>query len=160
MKKRTIVAGLFFFANLVPPAVACNNPPNNLTGGVVSTLLETAGRIACYRGAVVPPTWTNQEIHASGGVLRDYKRGPTNGVDPTTTVGRYTIATSGSRNGIITYFYAGGPTLFYFIQPQSGSPTDGHAGMYNFCPNATGTGLRCTFSIPVNIETSASSGCS
>lgn len=156
MKTRAIVASVFLVANIIPQAMACGRPPGGLTGATVSTLLETAGRIACYKGSA--PTWTNQEIHSSG-TLRDYKLGPSSPTDPTARVGGYTIATTpAARNGIITYSYTGGPSFNYFIAPAPGT-TAGQPGAYRFFPNANGVGSACTFEIPVTVETSASSGC-
>lgn len=68
--------------------------------------------------------WRWQEYHQAGGVLYDYKRGPTHPVDPTTQVGNWSALGSN-----VTYTYGSGYT---YLLCSNGST-------YTFVPNSTGT---------------------
>jgi len=101
-----------------------------------------AGSTVCaIRGA---ERW--QEEHrgvAPGGQLWDYKRGPTNPVDPTKHVGAWRIAGDN-----VSYAYLGGSPIFTYTVHANG-------GTYNFCTGGApivtgatfipGTGVGCGF---------------
>lgn len=76
-----------------------------------------------------PSVWNNQEYHATGGSIVDYKHGSAPGKDPTKTIGSW--ATSGGAAGVITYTYTPGPTIGYMVS-MSGST------LY-FCAPGAGT---------------------
>ncbi len=77
-----------------------------------------SGNTVCaIRGA---ESW--QELHQAGGALVDYKRGPTDRVDPSEQVGTWSIAS----NGQITYNYGPGSSYRFSVRAIAGSS-------YSFC---------------------------
>jgi hypothetical protein len=70
--------------------------------------------------------WDAQEQHITGGVLKDYKQGPTSTIDPTQTIGTWSLTTA---PGQVTYVYSGGGTYSYSVYTSG-------AG-YSFCGQAT-----------------------
>jgi hypothetical protein len=99
-----------------------------VSGADLAALL--AGKTVC--AAVGNEQW--QEFHGgggTGGTLVDYKKGPNDPVDPSTTVGSWSVA-----NDMVSYNYGGGGTYAYAVC-QSGNTLD-------FCGarNITGATLR------------------
>ena len=81
-------------------------------------------------------TWPEvaQEQHVSGGVLQDYKRGPFDAVDPTTSIGSWVVGGSGSRT-TVKYTY-GSTSYYYQVFLVNGNP--GETGStYDFCTGGT-----------------------
>jgi len=81
-------------------------------------------------------TWPEvaQEQHVSGGVLQDYKRGPLDAVDPTTSIGSWLVGGSGSRT-TVKYTY-GSTSYYYQVFLVNGNP--GETGStYDFCTGGT-----------------------
>ena len=81
-------------------------------------------------------TWPEvaQEQHVSGGVLQDYKRGPLDAVDPTTSIGSWFITGSGGRTRV-SYTY-GTTTYTYAVYLVTGNA--GETGStYDFCTGGT-----------------------
>ena len=67
---------------------ACAAPSERVaTTGAMRSLLQ--GNTVCVP-AVTQPTMEAQELHEPGGALVDYKRGPTDKVDPSKQVGSWT----------------------------------------------------------------------
>jgi hypothetical protein len=67
--------------------------------------------------------------------VTDFKKGPTDAVDPSEQVGTYSIAAgTGASYDRITYNYGTGGAFTYAITPKAGTT----AGTYNFCNIATG----------------------
>lgn len=68
------------------------------------------------------------EYHAAASGLFDYKRGPGHPVDPTdtTSIGTWSVSTTGPTQGKITYTYSGGHTGIYDVHDDGG-------GNYSFC---------------------------
>jgi hypothetical protein len=151
--KVMMVAGAFVLivGGAEGAAVACSAPTGALNQSNLSTTLESGGRIACDGS---PGNWENQEIH-SAGTLTDYKKGPTDPVDPTTTVGSYSINSS----GIITYNYGPGSSFAFYVVPEAGT-TATTPGAYDFYEGADGNGGPCTSFVVVKVESSPGSGCS
>jgi hypothetical protein len=73
--------------------------------------------------------------------------------DPTTTIGSYTISSS----GIITYNYGPGNAFAFYAVPEAGTIATA-PGTYDFYEGADGAGGPCTSFRPVKIEASAA-GC-
>lgn len=102
------------------PALAqscsCNTALSRVQGAdTLQTLLT--GRTVC--AALGGDRW--QERHVGGGALRDYKKGPTDAIDPTKQVG--TWATSGSGgNTIVTYSYTGGSSYAFSVCTNVSNP--------------------------------------
>jgi hypothetical protein len=66
-----------------------------------------------------------QELHQSGGALIDYKRGPSDNVDPSKQVGTWSIVGTGT-NARVSYNYGTGGTFTYQVFSNGGSS-------YSFC---------------------------
>ena len=114
-------------------AQACNCPAG--TGSRLNqTQIESAlqNNTVCVGSA---PTWDAQEQHISGGVLRDFKRGPNDATDPTSTIGSWLISGTGNA-AIVTYTY-GSTSYSYGVCSDNGAVTNGKA--IGFCPAGSGT---------------------
>lgn len=90
------------------------------TGGSMA-LGTLSGNTVCVGAA---PTWTAQEFHQAGGSLIDYKRGPSHAIDPTTTVGSWSVV-----NDQIQYVYTSGGSYTFDIYEKTGA--------YSFCTGGT-----------------------
>jgi len=120
-----------------------------LTGAALESTVN--GRTVCATGA--NGSW--QEEHRSDGVLRDYKKGPGDPVDPQKQVGTWQLVDEDGdgENDHIQYTYIdnnGVPTVSYTFSIHEDN------GQYTFCngTNAVVTGARfqdspnCGFSSP------------
>lgn len=97
-----------------------------LTGAQIQTLL--VGKYAC--GSSGGDSWNETLAGGPSGTVTDYKKGPTDPVDPSVQVGTYAI-NSGSSPNTITYDYGGGTVYTYRIDDPSGS-TYPNPGSYSF----------------------------
>ena len=70
-----------------------------------------------------------QELHQAGGALIDYKRGAGDPVDPSETVGNWSIAGNGT-NATVVYNYGSGGTFTFQVYLNSGNS-------YSFCVGLT-----------------------
>lgn len=89
-------------------------PQNNQTkvnGQAIETLL--AGKTVCIPGS---GGWESQEIHGGDGTLSDYKKGPTDKVDPTTIIGSW-----GRSGNQVQYSYSGGSSFSYDVYHNNGA---------------------------------------
>ena len=100
---------------------ACTGPSLNQTQ-LGSTL--TGNTICAIRNS---DRW--QELHQAGGALIDYKRGPGDPVDPSETVGNWSIAGTGA-NATVVYNYGSGGTFAFQVFPNGGNS-------YSFCVGLT-----------------------
>ena len=136
--KLPMIAGVIVLAFAAEGAMAaCSTPAaNQVKNSALSTLLS--GNTACaLRGG---DRW--QEEHHPGGVLKDYKKGSTDKVDPTKQVGTWAVSGSGA-NAIVTYNYGTGGSYAYEVWDNGG-------GSYSFCGAGGmdftlvgGTGVGC-----------------
>jgi hypothetical protein len=112
----------------------------NLSLAAVNTLLT--GNYAC---ANLSPTEHWNELHSSPYVL-DYKKGPTDPVDPSDTpshpTGTYVI--TGPDAGTVTYTYPDGGVYGYTIKGNLG--TTSGPGLYSFCTSTGGINIPVTIS--------------
>ncbi len=92
-------------------AQSCTTP---LSQSAVRTLVT--GNYVC--GSVGSDSW--HELHQSTGVIRDYKKGPSDPIDPSKDVGTWTV----NSTGTITYTYG---TLSFTYQVA------GTANPYSYC---------------------------
>ena len=114
MKKAHIaVLALFGIAgNAVAQAGPCGGFNGVKTAADIQTLL--AGKYACVHNQ-------SNELH-SGGTLIDFKKGPSDPVNPSEQVGTYTItAGTAASYDRITYNYGTGGTFAYAIKPKPGT---------------------------------------
>jgi len=91
--------------------------------------------------------WENQEQH-SGGTVTDYKKGPTDPIDPSKAIGTYTISAD-SNGGIINYSYTGGGAYTYYLYGNTAFPNP-PAGNYDFC-TTPGSGASVTVAVKKSI---------
>jgi len=76
-----------------------------------------------------------QEEHFSGGVLKDYKLGPSHAVDPETTIGSWLVSGSGTDSSV-TYHYTGGSSYSYKVY-LTGGTLGANGSTYDFCGAST-----------------------
>lgn len=126
MKPLILAAGIgIALAGL--PAVsmaACAAPSVRVpTKALLTTLLE--GNTVCVP-AVTQPTMEWQELHQAGSALVDYKRGPTDKVDPSKPVGTWVVTGTDGRGVVVTHDYGGGKIYTYSVW-------DNKDGTHSFC---------------------------
>ena len=90
-------------------------------GGSVTLSSLLTGNTVCVGSA---GNWEAQEYHQSGGNLIDYKRGPSDPVDATASVGTWSISGSGTSTKV---------TYFYGSSTYSNTVWDHANGTYSFC---------------------------
>jgi len=114
---RLMVASIILLAGISGEAMAaCTAPATQVTGTALTTLIS--GRTVCATQGT--DKW--QEQHQVGGTLSDYKKGPTDPVDPTKQVGNWSIDTVANT---VKYVYTGGPGYTYSVYNDGGT--------YSFC---------------------------
>lgn len=108
----------------------CTNPYMN--GSNTTTALS--GNTVCVPASCSSTTGncTWSEYHAPGGSLSDYKKGPTHPIDPSQTVGSWSV----SQTGTITYTYTGGAGGGAYDLHYNGT-----TGSYAFC-NGSGSPIE------------------
>jgi hypothetical protein len=166
--KSVIVVGILSLALGTTEAVAvsCPTVPTSgsagtyLTASQIRSLLN--GRYACV-GTFPNATWNERHNGASGPVT-DFKKGPSDPVDPSKQVGSFSVTgTSFPGNvqgpGYVTYTYLnGGGTYDYYINNSNNLATttsSAPAGIYTFCTRTAGT----TVDVNVNAGNSTTGGC-
>jgi hypothetical protein len=119
MNKLTIVLGVFL-ATTGNAFAACSTP--FLAGGALSTLLTSVGgRTICSPSSCTGSNCSWQEQHRSGGQLWDYKKGPSDAVDPSEQVGTWSIS-----GNTVTHTYGAPPPYPYNVK-------DNGDGTFSFC---------------------------
>ena len=128
MKKLVLVAAIAGSLVSVEAIAACTGG-TRLNAAAISTLL--GGNTVCVPTATIPTmTWQELHVGTSGGALIDYKRGPGHAVDPSQTVGTWSVSGSGNGNSFVTHTYSGGGGSFtYSVHSISGA-------IYGFCTAA------------------------
>jgi hypothetical protein len=137
--KRVIVAGVFFLANVVGPAMAqgCGSHGGTMTSTQISALIDPGGTFpstvyTCYNNGTVRES--NEWLYGKGpnGAVWDYKKGPSDPKDPSGPVGTFTG--SSLTVGTITYTYPSGSFTYNICVTPSGS-------VYQWVNTSTGTNL-------------------
>ena len=132
MKKFVLVAVMASSLVSGQAMAACTNA-TRLNAAQISALL--GGNTVCVPAVTANPmTW--QELHqgTSGGALVDYKRGPGHPVDPSETVGTWTVNGGGQGNSSVTHVYSGAGGSYTYTVHGSGAVGTNHS----FCPIAGG----------------------
>ena len=115
--KRLMVTSIVLLAGISGEAMAaCAAPAVKIIGRDLSTLVSR-NTVCASQGA---DKW--QEQHRSGNALWDYKKGPTDPLDPSKQVGTWSVNTTTST---VTYAYTGGATYTYSVYNDGGT--------YSFC---------------------------
>ena len=108
-------------------AAACASPSTPLNQNELVTLV--AGKTVCVPNGT---EWQWQELHngsnQQGGTLIDYKRGPGHAVDPSETVGSWSVSNKGG-NATIEHKYGSGGTFTYSVWNNGN-------GTHSFCSAA------------------------
>jgi hypothetical protein len=126
---------LALFAGMAALTVSTGQASAQCTAPMNVGTLQSAldGNYAC--GSQGSESWN--ELH-SGGILTDYKKGPTDKIDPTAPVGIYTISSNNEGTGQVDYTYTAGSLHFaYTVQSNGGTS-------YTFCPVPGGIPLSVT----------------
>jgi len=120
--KRLLLASIVALAGFTGVAIAQTGgcATNTRVTGSALTNLVSGNTVCATRGA---DRW--QEQHRTGGQLWDFKKGPSDPIDPTVQVGTWSIAANS-----ITYSYTGGPSFTYSVHGS---------GPYSFCTAPNGT---------------------
>ncbi|WP_158931899.1 hypothetical protein [Acidisphaera sp. S103] len=122
-----------------------------LTSSQISSLLTGGGgRWACV-GNSPNATWNEQ--HKSGFVL-DYKKGPSDPIDPSDTIahptGSYSVVSTNPINsqapGTITYTYGSASYTYTLYANMSGTIPFSSTGTYSFCGSGSAPMLAVTVS--------------
>lgn len=113
--KRLMVTSIALLVGIAGESMADCSSNTKVTGSQLNTLI-IGNTVCATRGA---DKW--QEQHRAGGALWDYKKGPTDKVDPTKQVGTWSIAANN-----VTYSYTGGSSYTYSVHGPAGGP-------YSFC---------------------------
>lgn len=146
MKPRLLACALMA-ATMATPSVGMAFTPCALNSGIpsygelsvtqIEALLGTS--MACYPQA---SPFENQEYHtgstgSSTGNIIDYKKGPTDPIDPSETIGGYSISTTSGRgaHAIITYTYTGNPSSNFTYTVWGPEPST--TNLYDFCVGTT-----------------------
>lgn len=123
-----LLAGIVTLGS-VGSAMACScNGTDQLKNGALSTALSN--NTVCVPSAGGGWEFQEQHIGVGNGSLVDYKRGPSDPVDPTETLGTWAVTGTGA-NTVVTYNYGSGG-VYVFNVCQSGSSI-------GFCPSGTAT---------------------
>ncbi len=101
-----------------------------LTGTGMAT--EVKGYMVCVGSA---GAWDNQEFHQTSGTIQDYKKGPLDPLDPTKTIGTYSINANSTvgvstSHDTISYTYGSENVGPFMVAVSSGT-------LY-FCNDAAG----------------------
>ncbi len=127
--KQLIITSLVLLAGIsgeVMAGCASNTQVINKKNDPELTTLISGQTVCATRGA---EKW--QEQHRVGAQLWDYKKGPTDKLDPSKQVGNWSI----NLDNTVTYSYTGGPSYTYTV--HSSSP-----GLiippYSFCTGPNG----------------------
>lgn len=124
MSKRSSVVSALMSGLLVTAGeamAACSGTPLTQTQ-LTSTL--TSNTVCATRSS---ESW--QELHQSGGALVDFKRGPGDPVDPSETVGSWSIRGT-SAVATVFYDYGSGGNFTYQVYANGGNS-------YSFCVGST-----------------------
>lgn len=103
------VAAVLSLALMPEFASAACTSSSQVTGSATLTTLLAGKTICASRGG---DRW--QEYHQAGGALIDYKKGPTDPVDPTKQVGTWTVTGNGSGTQV-RYNYGQGASYTYKV---------------------------------------------
>lgn len=118
--KRLMVTSIILLAGISGEAMAACTPSTRVTGSGLSTLI-TGNTVCATQGT---DKW--QEQHRAGNQLWDYKKGPSDPVDPSKKVGTWGIAANN-----VTHTYTGGASFTYSVHNDGGT--------YSFCTGNNGS---------------------
>lgn len=132
---RNVMICAIVLASFGGQAMAACNTSGRLTAAQITSLVNNQ-YVCATRGS---EKWN--ELHGAGSVLTDYKKGPSDPVDPTSVVGSWSVTAGGQGGtgaGFITYNYGTGGSYSYFVY--------GVAPPYTYCNTSTFELFTVTFS--------------
>jgi hypothetical protein len=115
------------------------NQVTNSSAGAQSLSIALAGNTVCV--AKGGERWENQEWHQGGpavGALIDFKKGPTDPIDPTKGVGTWSISGTDVATRV-TYSYIFGGVGTYAVCSSKSQPGPGDT--IGFCTNTTSSSV-------------------
>ncbi|WP_126445731.1 hypothetical protein [Sulfuricystis multivorans] len=130
MKQRLLLIGCAFALLSGSAFSQCGSATNRLNQSELSAALS--GKTVC--ATLGNDKW--QEYHAPGGDLIDWKKGPSNPVDPTTKVGTWSISGAGN-NAVINYSYSGGGTYSFAV--YANKQGNNFVAPFDFCGSSNVT---------------------
>lgn len=120
--KHLMAASIVLLAGVSGEAIAidCTNGTQLKNTGAAPNVVANAlsGKTVC--ATLGSQKW--QEYHQPGGSLIDYKKGPSDPVDPTKTVGTWSTSGNGN-NSRVTYNYGTGGSYSYEVHLSGGTYT-------------------------------------
>lgn len=151
MKPVFVMGSIFLALGASHAVMAQTCSGNKLSATAIQTLV--AGKYACYGPGAYPNVqWNELHTGTSSGTVTDYKKGPSDPVDPTKAVGTYAI--TGTNSAIITYTYSdGGGAYGYNVYANLGTASP-NPGNYSFCTTGGGVNLPVTVGL-----TTGNGGC-
>ena len=140
MMKQLIFTGALLLASAMTGEAMAQCTTGRVNSVSALTTLLSGNTICVSNGA---GGWDSQEEHIAGGVLMDYKKGPSDRVDPTKVLGTWHVSGPAlpPANTIVTYNYtAWTPNQSYAYLVYLNSGTLNQAGStYAFCTSPGGT---------------------
>lgn len=113
---------------------ACSSPAATRVGSIADLTTLLSGKTVCVRSTKPGWTWEWQEVHQANGDLVDYKKGPSDPVDPSKKVGTWTISgNDGGQRAVVTHLYLGGQSYGYTVWKNVNVTDNTHS----FCIGAT-----------------------
>ena len=113
-------------------AIAACDTGSRLAAAAIRTLL--GNNTVCVPASSSPNmTWQELHVGTTSGALIDYKRGPGHAVDPSETVGSWTVNGTGVGNSTVTHAYSGGGGTYIYTVHGTGAVDTNHS----FCGGPT-----------------------
>ena len=113
-------------------ALAACDTGSRLAAAAIRTLL--GNNTVCVPASPSPNmTWQELHVGTTSGALIDYKRGPGHAVDPSETVGSWTVNGTGVGNSTVTHAYSGGGGTYIYTVHGTGVADTNHS----FCGGPT-----------------------
>ena len=133
MKPHIIAATLLLAVAGLPLAAmaACAAPSTRVVATADLSALLT-GKTVCVPTNKPGWTWESQEIHQAPNILVDYKKGPSDPVDPSKQVGTWAVTgNQGGQRAVVEYSYTGGQSYAFTVW------RNGNSGTHSFCTSST-----------------------
>lgn len=128
----TVITFVMAMAGLPSAATAaCSPSAATRVSSITNLTTLLSGKTVCVPSTKPGWTWEWQELHQAPNILVDYKKGPADPVDPSKTVGTWTISANQSgQRAVVTHQYLGGQSYTYTVWNNGN-------GTHSFCEGAT-----------------------
>lgn len=111
---RLIVTSIVLLAGISGEAMAVDCTAGTQLQNTVGDPNVVANALSGKTVCAISGSQKWQEYHQAGGTLIDYKKGPSDPVDPTKTVGSWSTSGTGA-NSVVTHNYGSGGTYSYKV---------------------------------------------